>query len=332
MARRPPASTRPTRLPMIDALRGFGLALMAVYHGAWNLSWNGLIGADPGSDLPWKLLAWVTAGLFLALVGVSLVLAGARGIAWRGFGRRLLLVAACAALISLATRLVFEHDWVYFGILHHIAVASVIGLAFVRLPALLTASVAMAALAAPVIAGPLLWHAGLAADVLDGLPVVVGLHADAPPSVDFVPLLPWLGMVLLGIAAARAWLLPDGPVRALAARQPGSAPGRLLVLGGRHSLLVYMLHQPLLFAAAWGLAQVAGVSPREVVPEPRARFMLECTTDCMTNGAFVAACETRCSCLATWLEADGLLEDVLGGHLHGERRQRVENHARACVR
>jgi uncharacterized membrane protein len=83
----------------------------------------------------------------------------------------------------------------------------------------------------------------------------VGLVTHKPVTEDYVPLLPWIGVALWGVAAGQ-WLLRERRA-ASAADLPGAvrSVGRLLASLGRWSLGFYMLHQPVLVglvtAAAW---------------------------------------------------------------------------------
>ncbi len=85
--------------------------------------------------------------------------------------------------------------WVFFGILHNIALSSLIGLALIRLPALLLAGLAALALTLPVVFRSSLFDSPFL--------IWTGLAQRVPDTVDFVALFPWLGCVLLGMAAAK---------------------------------------------------------------------------------------------------------------------------------
>ena len=163
------------RIEALDLARGFALAAMAVYHFAWDLEFFGY--APPGMTAlgGWKLFARCIASSFLFLVGVSLFLAHAQRIRWPGFLRRLAMVAGAAAAISVATYFAVPGAFIFFGILHQIALASLLGLAFLRLPALLTLAVAAAVIVAPTF---------LRSDLLRSTGVVVGGPFDRPPSLE----------------------------------------------------------------------------------------------------------------------------------------------------
>lgn len=234
------------RIAVIDIARGTALVAMAVYHFGWDLEFFHYM--DPGTTVSggWRIFARAIAISFLFLVGVSLFLAHAGGTRWRPFLRRLAMVAAAAAAISAATFLLMPAGFIFFGILHHIALASLLGLAFLRLPAAPVLLLAAAAVAAPHLLSasafdpPALWW--------------TGLSTFRPQTNDYVPLFPWFGAVLAGIGTAR--LLNDhGLIERLRRVEPGRW-ARPLSMAGRHSLAFYLLHQPVLLAAVWTIAQL----------------------------------------------------------------------------
>lgn len=123
-----------TRLAVIDLARGLAVVAMAVYHLSWDLSWFSLVDWPVAQGPGWRLFAGSIAGSFLFLAGVSLDLAHHNGIRWQAFWRRLAMIIAAAAAVSLATYFAFGSSFVRFGILHCIALSSLIALGFVRLP------------------------------------------------------------------------------------------------------------------------------------------------------------------------------------------------------
>src|SRR4029077_15777727 len=122
------------RVAGIDAIRGFALCLMFVYHFAFDLRLNGVIAADFENDPFWLGFRALIVSMFMALVGVALVLADRAGATASHFWRRVAVIGACALAVSAASRLAFPRSFIYFGILHCIAVASVLAWPFVRRP------------------------------------------------------------------------------------------------------------------------------------------------------------------------------------------------------
>jgi uncharacterized membrane protein len=236
-----------TRFDRLDALRGAAIVWMAAFHFAFDLNTFGLLTPrqDFYADPLWTVQRTVIVSLFLLCAGLGQAAAVDAGQPWRRFWRRWAQVAGCAVLVSIGSAWMFPRSWISFGVLHGLALMLIVA----RLVAPWRGAVwllAAAALALPQwIAHPFFdsrWTNW------------VGLVTRKPVTEDYVPLLPWLGVLLLGLASGR-WLLARrrerlaGPVpRAL---QP-------LALLGRWSLSFYMLHQPLLIGALLAL-QAAGL-------------------------------------------------------------------------
>ena len=312
-----PAAGASARLPIVDAARGAALLAMVVYHAAWDLSFYDLIETDIGGSLAWQVFARCIAGSFLALVGVSLVLAQRGGMRPRAFLRRLALVGSAAAAVTLVTWALFPEDFIYFGILHCIAVSSVLGLPFLRLPVWLVLAAAVACLAAP-------WL--FSAPVFDA-PAWrwLGLMTYFPRTNDYVPLLPWFGMVLAGIAAARL-ALASAPDAAWARWQPRGWAFRMLVRGGRHSLAVYLLHQPVLLGALYLVALTVG--PNAAAESEQ--FQQGCQASCIQAGTEAATCTASCVCVADGLKSAGLWRKATAGHLDPEEESQLFAISRQC--
>ena len=279
------------RIEAIDLMRGLALAAMVVFHFAWDLEFFGYAPVGMTRETGWVLFARSIASSFLFLVGVSLYLAHAEKVRTRSFVKRLAMVGGAAVAITIVTWFATPQGFIFFGILHQITLASVLGLAFLRLPSLVTLAVAVAVIAAPsflrhsLFDHPALWW--------------VGLSSTNPPANDYVPLFPWFGAVLLGIVAARVGTSSGLFTRLAAWRPTGwSAP---LQFAGRHSLAVYLIHQPVLIGAIWLFALVAPPAARQM------DFGLACQAECSTvrDEAF---CRDYCSCMLDAIEEEGVTE------------------------
>ncbi|UXN73952.1 DUF1624 domain-containing protein [Devosia sp. A8/3-2] len=121
---------------------------MIAYHLCWDLSYFRFIAADVGYDPQWVVIARTILSVFLFLVGVGLVLGHGRTIRWRAFWKRWVFVAAGALIITIATWFAFPDSFVYFGVLHAIALFSLMALPFLRAPLWLVGPVAIAVIGA----------------------------------------------------------------------------------------------------------------------------------------------------------------------------------------
>ncbi|OSQ52717.1 hypothetical protein MGEO_03255 [Marivita geojedonensis] len=223
-----------SRLHWLDVARTAALCGMIAFHFVRDMEMFEFM--PPGTTLGgfWAVFARLVAGSFLLLSGVSFVLAHGDGLRLKAWAKRIAVIAGAAVLVSLVTRLVMPHAWIQFGILHAIAAASLLGVILLRAPALVTAAAASAVLGLSFVLGRSL--------DLPSWMVWTGLGAAVPPSLDYIPLVPWLALFLIGMALAQA----VDPAR-LEPRWK-TPPPLALTLPGQHSLLIYLVHQPILIA------------------------------------------------------------------------------------
>ena len=309
------------RLDLVDVARGLALIAMVVFHGAWDLSNADLIATDINSHAGWQWFARSIAASFLTITGVSLVLAHGKGFGAgfdrQRFLRRWLILAGAAALVSIGTYFMFPDGYVFFGILHHIALASLLALPFLSWSPLLVGAAAIAAIALPQI-----FRSGL----FDPTWLIwTGLAQRVPDTVDFVPFFPWFGFVLAGVALGRigkAWLLHQG----------WQAEGRLkklTALAGRNSLVFYLVHQPILLGLIWLYQSL----PFPGAMDSMQRFDRDCRAVCKEQGAPVDFCTKACACTSDAIKADaGLGESVRTGKLDARHNQKLTELSQICSR
>ncbi|MCY4504027.1 MAG: heparan-alpha-glucosaminide N-acetyltransferase [Alphaproteobacteria bacterium] len=237
------------RIALVDFLRGMTLLGMTVFHFVYDLEFFGLEEYGYSDQLHWWTLATIVAGSFLFLTGASLYLAHSEAVRWRPWGRRLVIIVLAALSITIATRFVTPESYVFFGILHMIAIASIAGLAFLRAPWWLAAAAAAAIL---------LIDEFIAVEWLNAFALSwLGLGSVDPVTSDFRPVFPWLAPAVLGVGAAKMCHLA-GWLKVLAAPRLEGRWGTAVRFIGRHSLVYYLLHQPVLFALFWTWLQLAG--------------------------------------------------------------------------
>lgn len=223
----------------VDLARGVAMVMVALYHLVYDLDFFGGYPVESTSGF-WAVFADTSAFAFVFLVGVSLTLSFGRssGARFGKFLRRGARILGYGMAITIVF-LVFGLGYVIFGILHLIGLSIILAYPFLRWR-LANVALGVAIVAAGVYVGWL--------DVsLPGwggvLSAPLGVSPEALTMPDYRPLLPWFGVVLLGVAAGNFAYAGRKPVR----RTPALA--RPLAFVGRHTLLIYLVHQPVLIAA-----------------------------------------------------------------------------------
>lgn len=218
------------RYPIIDLIRGFTILLMVFFHSSFDLDYFHFIDIDILHHPFWYFLPRLIVFLFFFAVGMSLKIAHHQRIHWKAFGKRQLKLIFFAIIISLVTWYLFPENWIYFGTLHCIALISVIGLFFIHRENL--ALIIALMLFIPSI----VWDKNIP---FIELPI---------QSFDYISPFPWLGALLIGIYATKLQLhlVKINSNRLIASVQ----------YLGKHSLLIYLLHQPILFGIIFLVSKI----------------------------------------------------------------------------
>ena len=229
----------------IDALRGTAVVMMVIFHTVFSISFFDIREIDVIHGF-WRVFALATATLFILIAGVSLSVSSARAgaalggwqIAWKNV-RRGAGIFLVGMGISVVTWFFVRNEFVLFGVLHCIGLSIALSPLFLRFGRANLVTGAGIMLIAPFIdriSGPfsLVW---------------LGVHPADFASLDYVPLIPWLGVFLVGMSLG-ASLYPGGR-RGFPAGGEESPLIRPVTFLGRHSLLIYLVHIPviLLFLA-----------------------------------------------------------------------------------
>ena len=245
-------STASARFDAVDALRGFAMVWMTVFHLCFDLTQFGYLKQNFYNDPVWTWQRTLIVSLFLLCAGMGQAIAVAQGQRWPRFWRRWALVLGCALLVTAGSWLMYPKSFIYFGVLH--------GMALMLIIARLTAhwggwlwilgglSIAIKYIAAYVMntSGTVEFVDIFNSPALNWL----GFITRKPITEDYVPLLPWLGVMWWGVAAGNR----------LTSRRGGLGLAHLPVLLqplatlGRWSLSYYMLHQPVLIGVLMALA------------------------------------------------------------------------------
>ena len=243
-------ASRTTRQPWLDSLRGFAVLWMTAYHFAFDLNHFGWIQQDFYRAPVWTVQRTCILSLFLLCAGLGQSMAVAQGQSWRQFWTRWAQIAGCALLVSVGSRFTFPNSWIYFGVLH--------GMAVMLLLCRLTAGwgwwlwLAGTLTLAVWLLAPTLHTSWPPMSVFDAKPLSwLGLASVKPVTEDYVPVFPWMAVMWWGMALGQWGAVRNGLARFIAAAGTALRP---LAWLGRWSLTWYMLHQPVLMGALMLLA------------------------------------------------------------------------------
>lgn len=310
------------RIGLLDTLRGIALLAMASYHGTWDFEFFGYL--DPGTaETGWlKLFARAIASTFLFMAGFSLVLANTPAIRWRPYAKRVGMIVAAAIAISIVTYIGMSDEWIYFGILHSIAALSLIGIVFVRLPMVFTL-LATVVLAAGWFTETFYMPGTLEWDALDPRYFAwLGFSAMPARSNDYVPLFPWALAFFVGLSTARIAVRTNFLHR-LAKFGSGT---NLIARAGRHSLIFYLVHQPILFGLVYLLSLVAP-APK---PDPSVGYLRQCQATCVQS-ATEAICKSFCQCTLDQMKNKSLFEPLQSGKIRADNNEEIQGIAQQCT-
>jgi uncharacterized membrane protein len=243
----------------VDMLRGLAVVMMVIYHFMYDLYFFQVTNAIFSVPF-WFYFQRATAGMFIVLVGVSLAILSQRTAArdqarlrlfWQNL-RRGVRIFGWGLVITLATRFALGPELaITFGILHFMGVSIAISYPFLRLRWLnLGLGIAIYAVGT-----------FLRQQVFD-LPYLVwlGFEPANHAYVDYFPLFPWFGLVLIGVFLGN--LLYEGKRRRFSLPDlSGWLPLRWLEWLGLRSLPIYLLHQPALFAILIPILWLLGIGP-----------------------------------------------------------------------
>jgi len=229
--------TQSERYPLIDVLRGSAIIMMIVFHFSFDLSVFGYADFDFYHSPFWLNFQILIVSIFTFVMGMSFQLANKGKINWKKYFRRLALLGFCAALITLSTYFVNGDRFIYFGILHFIFVASLLAIPFLRL---YWANLILGT-------GILLLNLFFQSTIFNQIYLQwIGFMTYKPATDDYEPMIPWFGMVLIGMFFAR-WAINNNNVHLFTTWRVKSKLTSTLRFAGIHSLIVYMFHQPLFY-------------------------------------------------------------------------------------
>ncbi len=238
----------------IDTLRGIAVIAMIAFHFLFVLNFFAGYSFELSSGI-FLLMGRFASVAFVFLVGISLTLSYNRAKKnkkgmdlFSKYLSRGVWIFFLGMIITLITFLFYSQYAVFFGILQCIGISIIIAFPFLVFRPLKNRAVTFFLGWLVIIAGFFLAELSIQSHWF----LWLGLAPVGFQSFDYFPLLPWFGLVLLGLFAGNIFY-PNGK---RSFTLPGIETNPLIVLFsflGRHSLIIYFLHFPMLI----GLVEIA---------------------------------------------------------------------------
>lgn len=211
------------RYPILDLVKAIAILLMFFFHFSYDLTLFGLAQIDFFTNPFWFYLPRFIVSCFLISSGASLVFAHQKQFSKKHFLKRSLKLLILALGISLVTFFTYRDRWIFMGTLHCLFITGLLGILFIKKPHMsLILSLVCLAL------------------VLLGYDTTYISRFLGTKSLDFIPPYPWMGMVWLGIYLGHTSIFTK--------ELKQNRITKFIQLLSKHSLKIYLLHQPLFFA------------------------------------------------------------------------------------
>ena len=232
------SKTRNARVNEVDILRGMAIVLMVIFHFCYNLAAFDWLDISTNKDIEWRVFRAVIVSGFLLAVGMSSYLVYSKHVNLIKLSKTVAKLITVALLLTVGSLFMYPNAWVYFGIIHFIAVALPISVIFARFPTV-ALIVGVACLAA--------YHL----DWISMRPIWLWSveHLSIPrKTTDLVSFIPWISPVLIGIYLMHKSLFNI--------RIKDNVISDKLAFLGRHSLAIYLIHQPIMYGAMLAISKL----------------------------------------------------------------------------
>ncbi|MEA2073950.1 MAG: heparan-alpha-glucosaminide N-acetyltransferase [Campylobacterota bacterium] len=224
------------RLAGLDIFRGYAILLMVVFHFSFDINNFHVIEFDIRHGLFWKYFRYFIVSMFVFSAGMSIYLANRDVINYKKVLKRSALLAGASLLVTIGSYTQFPNTWIYFGILHFFLFSTIFGLFFIRIPkvAFIVGVVIIAGYNFGFIHMHWLFH------YLQPI-----LHLPIKYTQDLANIIPWFGVFLLGVSFVQSRFFDLAFNNEFFNRK--GRVNRSFDFLGRHSLIIYLIHQPILF-------------------------------------------------------------------------------------
>jgi len=225
------------RLPGLDVFRGLAILLMVIFHFSFDLNNFHIVDLDLKHGVFWHYFRYIIVSMFVFGAGISLQLANNNGIDLKKLKKRVLVLSLASAAVSIGSYTQFPDTWIYFGILHFFLFSSLVGLLFLKLPKVALFSATFILIGYNFSFLNMHWLYNVLQKPLS-LPFYY--------TEDLANVIPWFGVFLLGMSFSIYGYAER--LFCLAFFNRNNLFNIVFSYMGKHSLIIYLFHQPLLFA------------------------------------------------------------------------------------
>ncbi|MDH7517052.1 MAG: heparan-alpha-glucosaminide N-acetyltransferase [Candidatus Thermoplasmatota archaeon] len=230
----------------LDMLRGFAIIIMIFLHLLWDLDYFGLM---PLNKQIYRIQPAIPTVFFL-LVGMCMIVSRNRKndlskTEQKKYDLHLIIrglkIFGLGMILTIATIIFIPDRPIIFGVLHCIGICIILSTIFLKIKPtynLIISTILMTLsyfTARYPIENPNLLH------------IAIGLHQTniGQYTIDYFPLIPWLGVCILGISLG-SWLYKDNKRRFHIPDLSKYTPVKIFSWLGKHSLGIYLAHQPII--------------------------------------------------------------------------------------
>lgn len=240
---KPVDKTHSHRFIELDILRGFAIAIMIFYHLLWDLDYFDIVPLNNGMFQSKVLFP----PIFFLLVGICLAISTNKRKASNERTKRLLIrgswIFSLGMALTALTLFILPEKPILFGVLHCIGLSIILSVPFLKFKSY-NIVFAIAIIFMGIVVGsftvenPTIFH------------LAIGFHQAGiwDYTIDYFPLLPWFGVILVGVALGN-FLYKDNKRRFKIPDLSKYKPATIFSWLGQHSLIIYLLHQPIIAGA-----------------------------------------------------------------------------------